>query len=233
MAYADHRGTALARRQRHRGRGSARLVDGRRRRSDVGASWRDRTWTAAPPHRGPAEPPTPHDWQDRTDGGGRRSRGRLTVYLGAAPGVGKTYAMLGGPSAGGTGAPTSSWSGVRRNPRPPAPPEDGRGLGWIAAAEISYRGTTFTRDGRRRGDRAAARRLRRRTPRTNITAAVTKKRAGDVEVRRASIDVITTVSIQHLGRSTTRSAHHRHPPAQNGAGRRGHTADQISWSTCP
>ena len=29
------------------------------------------------------------------DGRGRMKRGRLRVYLGAAPGVGKTYAMLG------------------------------------------------------------------------------------------------------------------------------------------
>ena len=41
------------------------------------------------------------------------TRGELRIYLGAAPGVGKTFAMLGEAHRGPTGAPTS-WSGWSR-----------------------------------------------------------------------------------------------------------------------
>jgi two-component system sensor histidine kinase KdpD len=41
------------------------------------------------------------------------ARGTLRIYLGAAPGVGKTYAMLGEAAAAMTAGPTSSSASSR------------------------------------------------------------------------------------------------------------------------
>ncbi|WP_028645522.1 DUF4118 domain-containing protein [Nocardioides sp. URHA0020] len=126
-------------------------------------------------------------------------RGRLTVYLGAAPGVGKTYAMLsearrrcergtdvvvGYVETHGRQLTTGMVDGLEVVPR----------------VEVSYRGTTFTEM-----DTEAV--LARRPAvvcvdelaHTNVPGSVTQKRAEDVErLRAAGIDVITTVNIQHL-----------------------------------
>ena len=127
-------------------------------------------------------------------------RGLLRVYLGAAPGVGKTYAMLGEARRRVTRG-TDVVVGYRRVPRPPA-----------------HRGAAL-----RAGDRAAVapplpgRRVRprwtstpssRRHPQvaivdelahTNVPGGRNAKRWQDVEeLLDAGIDVITTVNVQHL-----------------------------------
>jgi two-component system sensor histidine kinase KdpD len=126
-------------------------------------------------------------------------RGRLTVYLGAAPGVGKTYAMLsearrrcergtdvvvGYVETHGRELTTGMLDGLEVVPR----------------REVSYRDASFTEM-----DTEAV--LARRPAvvcvdelaHTNVPGSATEKRAEDVErLRAAGIDVITTVNIQHL-----------------------------------
>ncbi|MFE6648319.1 DUF4118 domain-containing protein [Nocardioides sp. NPDC057772] len=134
-----------------------------------------------------------------TEGRSPRKRGRLTVYLGAAPGVGKTYAMLGEAQrrqARGTDVvvgfvETHDRSNTARQIE---------GLEVIPRREIDYRGTTFTELD---VDAVIA-----RDPKvvcidelahTNVPGSSHTKRAQDVEqIRAAGIDVITTVNIQHL-----------------------------------
>ncbi len=126
-------------------------------------------------------------------------RGRLTVYLGAAPGVGKTYAMLsearrrcergtdvvvGYVETHGREHTTGMLDGLEVVPR----------------REVSYRGTTFTEMDT---DAVLARRPAvvcvDELAHTNVPGSATEKRAEDVErLRAAGIDVITTVNIQHL-----------------------------------
>ncbi|MFI6485915.1 hypothetical protein ACIBH1_49005 [Nonomuraea sp. NPDC050663] len=58
------------------------------------------------------------------------SRGRLRVYLGAAPGVGKTFAMLGeGRRAQERGRDVVVGGGGAPPPPPPPPPPQPRGAG--------------------------------------------------------------------------------------------------------
>jgi len=128
-----------------------------------------------------------------------RRRGRLTVYLGAAPGVGKTYAMLdearrrcergtdvvvGYVETHGRAKTFAMLEGLEVLPR----------------QEISYRGTTFTEMDT---DAILARKpavvLVDELAHTNVPGSRHEKRAADVEdLRAAGIDVITTVNIQHL-----------------------------------
>jgi len=134
---------------------------------------------------------------DADPGPGRR--GRLTVYLGAAPGVGKTYAMLsearrrcergtdvvvGYVETHGREHTTGMLDGLEVVPR----------------REVSYRDTTFTEMDT---DAVLARRPAvvcvDELAHTNVPGSATEKRAEDVErLRAAGIDVITTVNIQHL-----------------------------------
>ncbi|MCW2945503.1 MAG: histidine kinase [Actinoallomurus sp.] len=127
------------------------------------------------------------------------ARGRLRVYLGAAPGVGKTYAML--------------CEGHRRLSRGtdvvigyvechgrPRTIELLEGLETVSRKTIEYRGTSFTELD---ADAVIARRpavvLIDELAHTNIPGSRYEKRWRDVEdVLDAGIDVITTVNIQHL-----------------------------------
>ncbi|NYI75606.1 DUF4118 domain-containing protein [Nocardioides panzhihuensis] len=129
----------------------------------------------------------------------QRPRGRLTVYLGAAPGVGKTYAMLGEAQrrqARGTDVvvgfvETHDRSNTARQIE---------GLEVIPRREIDYRGTAFTE--------LDVEAVVARDPKvvcvdelahTNVPGSRHTKRAQDIEqLRAAGIDVITTVNIQHL-----------------------------------
>ncbi|WP_292650530.1 ATP-binding protein [Nocardioides sp.] len=134
-----------------------------------------------------------------TVGRPQQPRGRLTVYLGAAPGVGKTYAMLGEArrrQARGTDVvvgfvETHDRSNTMRQIE---------GLEVIPSREIVYRGTTFTE--------LDVEAVIARDPKvvcvdelahTNVPGSPHLKRAQDIEqLRAAGIDVITTVNIQHL-----------------------------------
>ncbi|WP_371781466.1 ATP-binding protein [Streptosporangium subroseum] len=127
------------------------------------------------------------------------ARGRLRIYLGAAPGVGKTFAMLG--------------EGQRRlmrgkdvvvglvethgRPRTAELVED---LEMIPRRSMIHRGTVFTELD---VDAVIARRPRvaliDELAHTNVPGSRNKKRWQDIEeILDAGIDVVSTVNIQHL-----------------------------------
>ncbi|GGF46368.1 sensor histidine kinase [Marmoricola endophyticus] len=126
-------------------------------------------------------------------------RGRLTVYLGAAPGVGKTYAML-GEAQRRVARGTDLVVGYVETHGRPRTVEMLEGMEVLPRAEISYRGTTFTElDTEAVLARAPAVVLVDELAHTNIPGSGTEKRAEDIgRIRAAGIDVITTVNIQHL-----------------------------------
>ena len=126
-------------------------------------------------------------------------RGRLRIYLGAAPGVGKTFAMLD--------------EGRRRAERGTDVvvgfvETHGRlhtaalleGMEIVPRKEVTYRGTTFTEMD---VDAVLARRpsvaLVDELAHTNVPGAGNEKRWQDIQrLLAAGIDVISTVNIQHL-----------------------------------
>ncbi|MFC9226715.1 ATP-binding protein [Streptomyces hygroscopicus] len=126
-------------------------------------------------------------------------RGKLRIYLGAAPGVGKTYAML---SEGhrrverGTDLVVGfvEHHGRRRTAVMM------HGLEEVPRRELEYRGSTFTEMD---VDAVLARRpavaLVDELAHTNVPGARNAKRWQDVEeLLRAGIDVVSTVNIQYL-----------------------------------
>lgn len=128
-----------------------------------------------------------------------RRRGRLTVYLGGAPGVGKTYAMLNEARrrcARGTDVVVGyvETHGRRHTE------EQLEGLEVLPRREVAYRGSTFTElDTDAVIARAPAVVCIDELAHTNVPGSAREKRAEDVEViRAAGIDVVTTVNIQHL-----------------------------------
>lgn len=126
-------------------------------------------------------------------------RGRLTVYLGAAPGVGKTYAMLGEARrrcARGTDV-VVGYVETHGRTHTEAQLE---GLEVVPRRVTSYRGTTLSEmDTDAVVARAPAVVLVDELAHTNVPGSRHAKRAQDVEqLRAAGIDVITTVNIQHL-----------------------------------
>ncbi len=129
----------------------------------------------------------------------RRRRGRLIVYLGAAPGVGKTYAML-NEAQRRFGRGTDVVVGyVETHGRANTIGQLG-GLELLPRKQIDYRGTTFTEmDTEAVIARRPAVVCIDELAHTNVPGSRNEKRAQDVEEIRASgIDVITTVNIQHL-----------------------------------
>ncbi|MGB8383610.1 MAG: DUF4118 domain-containing protein [Dermatophilaceae bacterium] len=127
------------------------------------------------------------------------NRGKLRVYLGAAPGVGKTYAML---SEGHRRAERGTDVAVgfvetygRAHTR-----EMLDGLEVVPRRTITYRDTTFEEMDL---DAVLARRPRvalvDEIAHTNVPGSRNTKRWQDIEeLLAAGIDVITTVNIQHL-----------------------------------
>ncbi|WP_101789532.1 sensor histidine kinase [Nonomuraea indica] len=126
-------------------------------------------------------------------------RGRLRVYLGAAPGVGKTYAMLG-----------EGWRGLERGRDVVVGFVETHGRARTAALldgmeiiprkTIAYRGATFTELD---VDAVIARRpkvaLIDELAHTNVPGSKNAKRWQDIdEILNAGIHVISTVNIQHL-----------------------------------
>jgi two-component system sensor histidine kinase KdpD len=127
------------------------------------------------------------------------ARGRLRIYLGAAPGVGKTYAMLS--------------EGHRRLERGTDVvvgfvEDHGRaltralvdGLEVVPRKELAYRGAVFTEmDLGAVLARAPQVALVDELAHTNVPGSSNEKRWQDVEqLLDAGIDVISTVNIQHL-----------------------------------
>ncbi|CAM5706040.1 histidine kinase OS=Streptomyces antimycoticus OX=68175 GN=SANT12839_069360 PE=4 SV=1 [Streptomyces antimycoticus] len=126
-------------------------------------------------------------------------RGKLRIYLGAAPGVGKTYAMLSeGHRRVERGADLVvgfvEHHGRRRTQVMM------HGLEEVPRRELEYRGSAFTEMD---VDAVLARRpaiaLVDELAHTNVPGSRHEKRWQDVEeLLRAGIDVVSTVNIQHL-----------------------------------
>ncbi|MFF7716018.1 DUF4118 domain-containing protein [Streptomyces sp. NPDC007988] len=126
-------------------------------------------------------------------------RGKLRIYLGAAPGVGKTYAMLSEGHRRVERGTDCVVAFVEHHDRPRTEVML-HGLEQIPRREIEYRGTAFTEMDI---DAVLARRpavaLVDELPHTNVPGSRNTKRWQDVEeLLAAGIDVVSTVNIQHL-----------------------------------
>ncbi|HEX4687282.1 MAG TPA: DUF4118 domain-containing protein, partial [Nocardioides sp.] len=127
------------------------------------------------------------------------SRGRLRVYLGMAPGVGKTYAMLDeGRRRHSRG--TDVVVGYVETHGRAHTAERLEGLEVVPRTELTYRGSTFEEmdlDAVLARHPAVA--LVDELAHTNVPGSRHEKRWEDVDaLLDAGIDVITTVNIQHL-----------------------------------
>ncbi len=137
----------------------------------------------------------PHDPDRRTATG----RGRLRIYLGAAPGVGKTYAMLGEAHRRAERG-TDVVIGYVESHRRPQTEAMIAGLEVVPRRTVEHRGATFTEMDvdavlARRPDVALVDEL----AHTNVPGSRNAKRWQDVhELLAAGIDVVSTVNIQHL-----------------------------------
>ncbi|WP_328596568.1 ATP-binding protein [Aeromicrobium yanjiei] len=127
------------------------------------------------------------------------SRGKLRVYLGAAPGVGKTYAML-DEAQRRVARGTDVVVGVVETHGRENTAKALAGLEVVPRRSMDYRGTTYLEMDL---DGVLARRpevvLVDELAHTNIGGSLHEKRWQDVEaILAAGIHVITTVNIQHL-----------------------------------
>jgi two-component system sensor histidine kinase KdpD len=127
------------------------------------------------------------------------ARGRLRIYLGAAPGVGKTVAML-GEAHRRQERGTDVVVGLCESHGRAYTAEQVNGLEAVPLREIEYRGTSF-----REMDvdavlaRAPQVALVDELAHTNVPGSRNTKRWEDInELLDAGIDVISTVNIQHL-----------------------------------
>ncbi|MFW0789353.1 DUF4118 domain-containing protein [Gordonia sp. CPCC 205333] len=132
------------------------------------------------------------------DRGGRR-RGALTVFLGCAPGVGKTFEMLMHAHAL-VAEGRDVVVGVVESHGRTATAALVDGLEVVAPTSFSYRDTVlWEMDLRAVLDRAPEVVLVDELAHTNAVGAVHAKRWQDIDaIRAAGIDVVTTVNIQHL-----------------------------------
>ncbi|MFE1788328.1 ATP-binding protein [Streptomyces sp. NPDC059525] len=126
-------------------------------------------------------------------------RGKLRIYLGAAPGVGKTYAML-SEAHRRVERGTDCVVGFVEHHNRPRTEVMLHGLELIERRELDYRGSTFTEMD---VDAILARRpavaLVDELAHTNVPGSRNAKRWQDVEeLLQAGIDVVSTVNIQHL-----------------------------------
>ncbi|MFJ9637741.1 DUF4118 domain-containing protein [Streptomyces sp. NPDC101178] len=126
-------------------------------------------------------------------------RGKLRIYLGAAPGVGKTYAMLSEAHRRVERGTDAVVGFVEHHDRPRTEVML-HGLELVARRELEYRGATFTEmDVDAVLERAPAVVLVDELAHTNVPGSRNSKRWQDVEeLLKAGIDVISTVNIQHL-----------------------------------
>ncbi|MGW4027152.1 DUF4118 domain-containing protein, partial [Streptomyces sp. NPDC005009] len=127
------------------------------------------------------------------------ARGRLRIYLGAAPGVGKTYAML-SEAHRRVERGTDCVVGFVEHHGRPRTEVMSHGLEQVPRRRLEYRGTTFPEMDL---DAVLSRRpevvLVDELAHTNVPGARNTKRWQDVEeLLTAGIDVISTVNIQHL-----------------------------------
>ncbi|MCF3131999.1 sensor histidine kinase [Streptomyces olivochromogenes] len=127
------------------------------------------------------------------------ARGKLRIYVGAAPGVGKTYAMLSEAHRRVERGTDCVVAFVEHHDRPRTEVML-HGLERIARKDLEYRGAVFTEmDVDAVLLRAPAVALVDELAHTNIPGSRNAKRWQDVEeLLAAGIDVISTVNIQHL-----------------------------------
>jgi two-component system, OmpR family, sensor histidine kinase KdpD len=127
------------------------------------------------------------------------ARGLLRIYLGAAPGVGKTVAML-GEAHRRLGRGTDVVVGLCEPHGRPYTTAQMEGLEVLPQREIEYRGTSFKElDLDAVLARAPQVALVDELAHTNVPGSRNTKRWEDIhELLDAGIDVISTVNIQHL-----------------------------------
>ncbi|MCX4984031.1 sensor histidine kinase KdpD [Streptomyces sp. NBC_00572] len=126
-------------------------------------------------------------------------RGKLRIYLGAAPGVGKTYAMLSEGHRRVERGTDCVVAFVEHHGRPRTEVML-HGLEQVPRRTLEYRGSAFTEmDIDAVLDRRPAVALVDELAHTNVPGSRNPKRWQDVaELLAAGIDVISTVNIQHL-----------------------------------
>ncbi|MFF3176473.1 ATP-binding protein [Streptomyces sp. NPDC057900] len=127
------------------------------------------------------------------------ARGKLRIYLGAAPGVGKTYAMLSEAHRRVERGTDCVIGFVEHHDRPRTEVML-HGLEQTGRREIEYRSAVFTEmDVDAILERAPAVALVDELAHTNVPGSRNAKRWQDVEeLLQAGIDVVSTVNIQHL-----------------------------------
>ena len=126
-----------------------------------------------------------------------KGEGSLRTFLGTAPGVGKTFAMLaeGRRRAGHGERVVAGW--IEWHGRPETRSQLG-GLEVIAPRRVDYRGTVFT-DFDAGAATASGADVVLVDELAHATADRTRQRWQDVaEVLRAGVDVVTTVNVAHL-----------------------------------
>ena len=130
---------------------------------------------------------------------GRRTRGRLTVYLGAAPGVGKTFAML-DEAHRRCARGTDVVVGLVETHGRAGTAAQLEGLEVLPRVVLPYRGRELSElDVEAVLARASQVVLVDELAHTNVPGSRHAKRWQDVqEILDAGIDVVTTVNIQHL-----------------------------------
>ncbi|GAX53701.1 sensor histidine kinase [Streptomyces olivochromogenes] len=126
-------------------------------------------------------------------------RGKLRIYLGAAPGVGKTYAMLSEAHRRVERGTDCVVAFVEHHNRPRTEVML-HGLEQVPRKQLDYRGSVFTEmDVDAVLLRAPAVALVDELAHTNVPGSRNAKRWQDVEeLLAAGIDVVSTVNIQHL-----------------------------------
>jgi hypothetical protein len=157
-------------------------------------------------------------------------RGKFRIYLGAAPGVGKTYAMLGEARRRrerGTDV-VVGYVECHKRPRTQDLLED---LEIVPSKTMTYRDATFTEmDTAAVIARAPQVALVDELAHTNVPGSEHEKRWQDIEdLLDAGINVISTVNVQHLESVNDVVEQITGIPQRNGARRSG--APGGSWSS--
>ncbi|MEV5129769.1 sensor histidine kinase KdpD [[Kitasatospora] papulosa] len=126
-------------------------------------------------------------------------RGKLRIYLGAAPGVGKTYAML-SEAHRRVERGTDVVIGLVEHHNRSRTEVMLHGLELVPRTEVGYRDTVFTEmDVDAVLERAPEVALVDELAHTNVPGSRNAKRWQDIEeLLKAGIDVVSTVNIQHL-----------------------------------
>jgi two-component system, OmpR family, sensor histidine kinase KdpD len=158
---------------------------------------------ANPPTSPPARK-TPEDWLHKAESA-ERNRGRFKIFLGYAPGVGKTFSML-SEAIRRKSRGEDVVIGVVETHGRPATAEVAAQLERVPLRQIDYKGTLFTEmDVDAILARAPQIAIVDELAHTNIEGSHFEKRYEDVfALLDANIDVLSTVNIQHIESVTPR-----------------------------